>query len=96
MLNLFKVTGSSMEPALSDGDFVIATRLYWQLREGDTVVTDHPVYDCIVKRVASVSAHQEITLCGENTNSVSSAAMGQVKTSSIKGKVLFRIRKPQP
>ncbi len=83
-----------MAPKLTDGDFVIASQLYFTLNVGDLVVVEHPIYQRIIKRVAAIE-NNNLQLTGENNASVSTASMGWLATTSVKGKVFYSVRKPK-
>ena len=81
-----------MQPTLACGDFVVASKLKFSLSEGDLVIAYHPVYGQMVKRIKSISSTHGFLLTGDNSQSVSSEAMGWIARESIKAKVLFPIR----
>ncbi|PCJ32717.1 MAG: peptidase S24 [Gammaproteobacteria bacterium] len=93
MISVFKIQGESMSPRLSGGDFVVASRFYITLSEGDIVVVQHPVYGRIIKRVKHIGESGRFLLTGENEQSLSSEQMGWLARSTIKAKVLFSGRK---
>ena len=82
-----------MLPTLTGGDFVIASRLYRHINVDDLLVINHPRYGKIIKRVKEISNNKDVYITGDNnTESVSSAQMGWIKSNQIQGKVLFSIK----
>ena len=94
ILGIYKVRGNSMFPALSDNDFVITSRLFAHLRQGDLVVMQHPTYGRLIKRIDVIDSSSRIRLRGENNNSLSPDAMGWLDRKHLKGKVLLSVRAP--
>ncbi|WP_341217342.1 S24 family peptidase [Neptunomonas phycophila] len=92
MLNIIKVTGLSMSPVLSCGDFVIVRRTT-RPKLGSIVVAIHPKYGQIIKRVVSLNNKEEFQLSGTNTNSVSTQEMGWFPRQACIGKVVLTIKK---
>ena len=92
MLFFYKVKGGSMLPALTGGDFVIATRFYRHIKLNDLLVINHPSYGRIIKRVAKISNKKNIYVTGDNSESISSEQIGSIAKSQIQGKVLFSIK----
>ncbi len=78
---------------MANGDFVIVSRYFWRLSQGDLVVVNHPVYQRIIKRIQYMDSHQRLWLSGNNSASLSSEKMGWVEKSWVEGKVLKAITK---
>jgi hypothetical protein len=93
VLQLVRVNGSSMSPALSDGDFVlvISTRLWRRPPLGCVVLAAHPALGPILKRVVRWDAQQGVELRGENGLSSSSADLGVLPRSAIHGVACLRV-----
>ncbi|MEC7285603.1 S24 family peptidase [Alteromonas macleodii] len=86
-----RVTGSSMLPSLSHGDFVCAMRWPFRwLRSGQIVVVKSSTYGVIIKRVDHVNTDGTFTLTGDNkAHSVSQEAMGKFTRAQLLGKVIY-------
>lgn len=83
-----------MQPTLLEGDFVLSSRLYRSLNIGDLVLCDHPQYLHIIKRISDIRKDGSLLLSGDNQNqSVSSEEMGWVNTDTIRGKVIYIVKK---
>ncbi|MEM8767553.1 MAG: S24/S26 family peptidase [Pseudomonadota bacterium] len=67
MLTLFRITGNSMAPDLSDGALVLAVRLprRW-LRSGQRVVLETQDGAVIVKRIEHVAGRHSLVLTSDN------------------------------
>ena len=91
MLKIFKVRDRSMEPYLNSGDYVLATRLYAKLKEGDTVVLKHPAKPMtIIKRVKKI-VPGSLYVAGDNQQlSEDSRSFGLVRMQNVLGKVIAR------
>jgi signal peptidase I len=100
MLGIFRVTGDSMVPVLSDGDFVLTHRVFGIPKVGSLVVVAHPDFGVVVKRVLRVTAGKagegSLTLVGENNLGVSSQEMGEVQASAVRGVVWWKVRRSRP
>jgi len=99
ILRLLRVAGSSLEPRLHDGDFVVASGLPYLLRPpapGDLVVLRHPVHGTLVKRVERVAADgDELFVVGDAPDSVDSRRFGPVPRRWVAGKVVLVVRSPR-
>jgi phage repressor protein C with HTH and peptisase S24 domain len=93
MLRIFRVSGSSMEPALSDGDYVVAATKLWRPRVEKMVVVSHQEYGILVKRVQRHSAHG-YTLASDNPLGTDSRTLGNISEQQVIGPVLLSIRRP--
>lgn len=82
-----------MEPTLTGGDYIIASRYYCRLKKGDLVVVNHPIYNRIVKRIACISSKNQLQLQGDNPLSISREKIGWIAPSSIYGKVILQVKK---
>lgn len=94
MINLIKVKGESMAPALNDGDFVFTSRWYKKLRVDHLVVVDHALYGFIVKKVLHIAPDGQLWLGGESNKSLRSERIGWVSPRRVVGKVIYRICAP--
>lgn len=82
-----------MEPILSDGDFVVIFKWFYKLNTGDIVAINHTTYGLIIKRVLSISKDGYISVCGENSTSLSTEKMGRIERELIQGRAIFSIKK---
>lgn len=92
MIRIIKVQGESMMPELANGDFVVVSRFFWALKQGDLVVAEHTKYQRIIKRIAQFSKTKGCLLLGTNPASVSTTDMGWVSPQQVFGKVLLKIK----
>ena len=92
----FRVSGSSMEPLLSNGDEVLLDPRAYRRGSpvaGDLVVARHPYRRAtqILKRVASVDTTGHCELRGDNpAASTDSRSFGAVPLDAVVGKVVAR------
>jgi len=97
LFKLLKVTGSSLEPEYSEGDFVGISGvpfLFHPPRTGDVIVFRKPPYGTMIKTIASVKAERgEIEVWGAHKDSVDSRSFGPISFDAVMGKVIWRIRK---
>lgn len=93
ILGILRVAGSSLEPRLRDGDFVVASGLPYVRRgpaAGDLVVLRHPVHGTLVKRVErTLEGGEELFVVGDDPRSVDSRRFGPVPRSWVLGKVIL-------
>lgn len=98
MLRVIKVTGRSLEPVYQDGDFVFISKipiLFGRIFPGDVIVFNHTDYGTMIKIVDYLDpSKQEIRVIGLAGSSIDSRRFGPVPTSSITGKVVWHIRRP--
>lgn len=90
---LNRVSGDSMSPVLRSGDYVLF-RPVWNkqhIRIGSVVKVCHPIYGKIIKRVMSKEEGVGYRLVGENSQSVTSEAMGIVPFIAIEGVMCWHI-----
>ena len=88
------VEGGSMEPALTDGDTVLADPRA-SIEPGDIVVAQHPYKQStrLIKRVAEITASGGYVLEGDNPDeSTDSRTFGELPPGSILGKVICRLK----
>jgi len=99
MLQIFKVSGTSLWPDYKEGDFVVIVKIPLFLRAlkpGDVVVFYHPVFGVMIKRVESYDPITEaVTVLGTQPESIDSRRFGSIPKSSITGKVILHIRNPR-
>ena len=98
MLRIIKVTGSSLQPAYSDGDFVLVSKiptLLRGIRPGDVIVFQHALYGTMIKLVQQYNrAHDEISVTGLQTGSVDSRHFGPIHARDVTGMVIAHFRRP--
>jgi phage repressor protein C with HTH and peptisase S24 domain len=91
MIKIFRVIGSSMEPTLSDGDYVVAATRVWRPRIDQLAVVRHPDYGVLVKRI-----HRQFpegyTVSSDNPLGTDSRTLGVIPEGLVVGPVLFTIR----
>ena len=93
MLRIFRVSGSSMEPTLSDGDYVVAATNWWRPRENKLAVVHHQEYGVIIKRVHRHTPRGYI-LSSDNLLGTDSRTLGEIPQQQVIGPVLLTIRRP--
>ena len=92
----FEVSGTSMEPAFRDGDWLIVDRAAFRAgspRVGEVVVVRDPELAgrWLVKRVWRVEADGRLDVRGDNAaESRDSRAFGPVAISAVEGRVRWR------
>ena len=91
MFRIVKVVGDSMEPELSNGDYVI-TRKPRSIRPGFMYVVNHSDLGRIVKWLTKID-DKSYYFAGGNGESIGTDVMGPVTKDRILGKVILRIRK---
>ncbi|MCC6147709.1 MAG: hypothetical protein IT308_09100 [Anaerolineaceae bacterium] len=94
---LIKVTGSSLEPAFSAGDFVGISRipfLFTAPAAGDVVVFRKAPYGTLIKTIACVEpGGKELHVLGTHADSIDSRNFGPIPFETVQGKVIWHIRK---
>ncbi len=93
MLRIFRVSGLSMEPTLSDGDYVVAVTRWWRPREGKLAVVNHRDLGILVKRVL-LRSEEGYWLTSDHERGTDSATIGEVPKRQMIGEVLLAIRRP--
>lgn len=91
-LAFFKVKDRSMEPAVSDGDYVVVNRWNKSIKDGDVVVLSHPNKGIlIIKRVWKILGNH-LYVRGDNGEfSQDSRQFGSISKDLVIGKVIIRI-----
>jgi len=85
----FKVTGASMEPTLSQGDYVLV-RFTNRINVGDIVVVK--VKDnVVIKRVSKIHSEYFWVLGDNDTQSTDSRKYGWINFNQLIGKVVWKI-----
>ena len=95
-LAVLKIKGRSLAPRCQDGDYVVASGWALRLRPcrpGDLVVFDHPDYGRLIKRVARLLPGGALEVRGEDIDSVDSRLFGPIPPPSVRGRVIWHIRK---
>ena len=99
MLRRIKVSGNSLSPDFSEGDFVITVKipLFLRfLRQGDVVVFTQPPYGTMIKKVEWVDPIlNQVFVIGMHKNSIDSRTFGPVSSQNLIGKVFWHIRRPE-
>ncbi len=94
MIRIFRVSGCSMEPTLSDGDYVVTTSWFLRVREERLVVARHHQIGVIVKRL-SKKVEQGFWLKSDNPQGSDTNTLGLFTPKQLLGVVFFTIRKRQ-
>lgn len=88
MLKLIRIRGDSMSPRYQAGDYVLVAKPVWRkLKEGDDVVTRHPRFGTIIKRITQIEQN-DLLLHGLNPLSTSSVELGAVPLNAVIGRVI--------
>jgi signal peptidase I len=96
MFAIRRVQGESMQPHLSDGDFLIVLTWFQSISLGDIVVAHHNTYGDLVKRVASIEGDGKyIFLASDNIVGLNSTQMGRLTKKDILGKVIYTVKAPE-
>jgi signal peptidase I len=99
MLKIIRVSGNSLTPEYQEGDFVLVVKIpffSFHISPGDVVIFEHPIHGMLIKRVQSIDGQKnEVFVMGNQTASLDSRHFGPVNIKSIKGKLVWHIRKPQ-
>ncbi|MEK6963216.1 MAG: nickel-type superoxide dismutase maturation protease [Nanoarchaeota archaeon] len=94
-LGFYKVIGKSMEPAYSEGDYLIVNRIAFYFRKpkkGEAVLLEDPrTGKVILKRIQAVKKQRYYVLGDNKNQSTDSRAFGWVPSEKILGNVLWRI-----
>ncbi len=94
MLKLLKITGQSLSPEYSPGDYVVVSNLFRNPAPGDVIAFNHKSYGTMIKKVDCISpGGREYFVTGTHPDSVDSRHFGEVSTADILGKVLWHIRR---
>lgn len=93
--SFFRVNGSSMEPTLSEGDYVFLLKTK-KAKNDDIVVAKKPGLDkLIIKRVLSQD-NDEFFVRGDNHKaSTDSRSFGPVSRQQIIGRAIVTFKKPK-
>ena len=92
MLKLLRVQGDSMWPRYRSADYVLVARPLWrQLRVGDDIVSNHPDFGTILKRITAIE-HDHLLLTGLNSSSTSTENIGRIPYAAVLGRVILHIR----
>lgn len=98
MLRLIKVSGNSLSPQYGEGDFVLVIKiplLFNLLKQGDTIVFNHPNYGILIKKVDNIDKERrKIFVIGSHAFSVDSREFGPIGREALIGKVIWHVRKP--
>lgn len=93
-VNLARVAGDSMSPALRHDDYVVIGKgPLSRYHPGQIVMVRHPRFGTIIKRVREVQGRRYL-LGGDDPCSTSSKRLGWVHHDSIVGKVLLHVASP--
>ena len=82
MLRVFRVSGSSMEPTLSDGDYVVAATRLWRPQIDKMVVVRHQEYGTLIKRIQDLSPTGYI-ITSDNPQGSDSRTLGEIQKEQV-------------
>ena len=85
MISRYKVTGHSMEPNFRNGDKLLVSSLFFNLKKNDVVVFRHGQRSYL-KRINAVVKNR-LLLTGDNKNH---SGRFNIDRSQIKGKLLMK------
>ncbi len=93
MIKIVKVRGASMSPEYLPGDYLLVLkRPFFRLKAGDNVIFEREGLGDLIKKVDKLS-RKEAFLIGSHPSSVDSRHFGELPLKSIKGKVIYHIKK---
>jgi signal peptidase I len=93
--SFFKVTGNSMEPTLSEGDYVFLLKTK-QPKKNDIVVMRKPGSEkMIIKRVLNHKKNRIFVIGDNQEASTDSRSFGSINRQQVVGRVIFTLRKPK-
>ena len=97
MINIIKVTGSSLSPVFLPGEYAVIWRTphrFKNLSPGDFVVFNHERYGRLIKKVVRNNpAEKFLEAEGIHPDSLATEKIGKIPYNHIIGKVLLRIRR---
>lgn len=97
MIQLLRVSGSSLAPHYQEGDFVVIVKIPFLLRinrlkEDDVIVFRHIKLGVMMKRIHYFSPQDGgIYVYGTHPSSVDSRQFGPIRQADIIGKVIWHI-----
>ncbi len=81
-----------MQPTLQHNDYVLCWRwLGTRFKVGDVIVTHHPAFHTIIKRIIQTDTEKGYLLAGDNPNSTPTHQLGWIKKEEVIGKVIKHI-----
>ena len=86
-----------MLPEYKEGDFVVINEIPFflrQLSKGDIVIFNHKFYGTLIKKIDHFLPGEGFFVSGTHENSLDSIKLGFISMTSIRGKVIWHIRKP--
>ena len=91
-LNINRVTGDSMLPALAPNCYVLLHNFCNKkhLKKGQIVKVHHRIYGAIIKRIAYRDKNGLYWLAGDDPNGISTCQLGPVSADQIKGVMLCK------
>jgi signal peptidase I len=96
MFRILKISGDSLVPYLTDGDFVLTSKIpirFNLLKVGDIVAFQHPNFGLLIKRIDLIDRiTKQYFLLGTQPNSIDSRVLGLIDEQDLVGKVLYRVR----
>lgn len=93
MINLYKVSGTSMEPVFRAGEYVLAEKLSYLWKKpaiGELVIVKSPIDGRkLLKRIAEIRGNGYFVEGDNKMHSMDSCDFGPVKMSEILAKVWY-------
>lgn len=96
MFRILRISGDSLYPFLTDGDFVLTSKIpIWLnlLKVGDIVAFMHPNLGLLIKRIDLIDRRtKQYFLLGTQPNSIDSRLLGLIDEQDLVGRVVMRVR----
>ena len=91
MLNVMRVKGRSMIPALFPYEFVVVINWpFMRFGLNDIVVIDTPQFGRVIKRICGAQKQARFRVAGDNKfESVTETELGWISRNQLKGKVVW-------
>ena len=91
-VNIYRVSGVSMQPRIPAGSFVLCMgALRTKLKPGAIYLFEHPRFGQLIKTLSNIDNAGNLWFKGENSNSVSTQEMGPIRQKRVIGKVTWVI-----
>ena len=93
MFQILRIHGESMSPVYQDGDFVLLMKPFLKkIETSDIIVFDNEHYGTLIKAVQKIT-DEGVYVLGTGENSLDSRRLGPISPKSIRGKVIWHIRR---
>jgi signal peptidase I len=88
-IRLFRIEGSSMQPSLEHGSYVVVNKWYRRLKANYIILFLNEGKRPFVKRINAIAANGVISVVGDNrARSEDSRRFGPIKKQAVIGKVI--------